>query len=248
MGFKNSVPQNVNATDRPINASFAFPQAINIGMTVIGPITDTSTFSSFYSWWGWDAPVGNFLRITLLWLDIHNAVTDKDEFYINGQGAGSPTVAGGAFIRGPVRGDSVQISLSNLGAVNANNNYAFYGSLRNIQNVRAVEDGMTNNVLFGGTILPGANTTTQTYLPLFSGAVAGSIEAVGTAGQTCRVTLQLGVSGAVFFDKNYTPGTTANDFGLNFIFPRVPVNIQVQNLGAQPSIGIRTIWIANEPQ
>ena len=145
-----------------------------------------------------------------------------------------------------MRGNQVQISVTNLSVVAVNFVASFSGSYRQVQSVRAIEEGATGNILFQGQITPGANLTSDTFLPLWSGEVGVSLQPVGTAGQSMRVRLQVGASNNSLFDKTYVLGTTPADLGLVMIFPRTGINISVQNLGAGGANGVRTTVFARE--
>lgn len=233
--------QGAPAIDIPVLLGFAFLTNLNAGATaVIGTFAITS-YSSFFSWYGWDAPVGTFLRVTLTWKDSTTATVDEDEIVINGQGAGSPTTAGGAYIRGPVRGTSLSITFKNEGLVAANYNYDFNGSLRVVTGLRCIENNATANLLFEGQITPGGLSNMTQWLPLVSGFISTGFQAVGTNGQNIRLSLRTGITNSLMFDRTYLIGTTAPDYALQLIFPRIPMNLFVDNLGASAINGIRCV-------
>lgn len=233
--------------DRPELISFAFPSTLVPGASNVSPTFDVSKFSSYYSWWGWSPVVGEELRVTYSFIDPLGQEVENDQVVFNGQGAGSPTSFGGGFLRGPMRGAQMVVTAKNEGGINGDYNFGLFGSLRNVQAVRAIEKGITDNVMHDADISPGASATATVPFCMFSGEVGASIQAVGTAGQSIRVRLLSSVSSGVLFDKTYVIGTTPADYGLRFIFPRSPLVLTVQNLGASGINGIRTAWYMNEP-
>lgn len=244
------VASGVPFIDQPLQIGFAFPTALPFGTTQSTATIDVTRWQSYYSWFGWDPAVFTYLQVTLVWLDGLGNIIDQDIVVFNGQGAGSPVTAlGRAFIRGPIRGSMLRISFTNLsGSVNGNYNYSIYGSLRNVQSVRCIEDAATGNIITDQDISPGAGPVSLTQpLPLYSGQVAAGIQAIGTTGQTIRVIVQTGATTKTVFDRTYTIGTTPADYGLGFIFPRMPMKILVTNNGASAINGIRTTFIGNEP-
>lgn len=247
-GFKNSVPASQHSLERPQLVVFAFPGSINPGTLQMSPIDDMSVYTSWYAWFGWDADVGNYLNVECEWFDQNTAVVNQQSFVINGQGGSTPTPFGTAFARGPILGEKLRVLVTNLGSTVANYNFSLFGSLRPQAKTIAYEGPVKDNDLFANEITPGALTTSTSYWPLFGGNVSGSIRSIGTAGQQVRVQILQGVTGGVYFDKTYTIGTTPNDFGINMILPRVPTKMTVQNLGASVLNGIRTQWVAGEPE
>lgn len=250
MSFKNSVAAVQNAQDASQILMDVSNANIGAGITDVWTEVDTSAYSSWYGWFGFDPAVGSYLRFRFTWLDVYGSEISRQEYTINSQGVGSPTSANGAFVRAPAFGESLIVSVTNIaGGVAGNYSFRLFGSLRVVTKTVCYESPVAGNDLFAAQILPGATTTTTSYFPLFSGNVCGSFRSIGgTAGQQVRVQLLQGVTGGVLFDRTYTVGTTPDDFGLLYIFPRVPCRLTVQNLGAVVSTGIRTQWISGESQ
>lgn len=242
------VESGVPFIDQPVDIGFASPTVLASGASRTEATINVERWQSFYSWWGWSPVVNQYLQVTLSWLDQSSAVIDQDIIVYNGQGAGSPvTSLGKAFARGPMRGSFLSITLTNLGTLPGSYNFNMYGSLRNVQAMRCIEDTATMNNIFEGQILPGALASVTQYFPLYSGQVVGSIQSVGTGGQTVRVILQTGPNSSAMFDKTYTISTTPADFALPFMFARQPMKLFVQNNGAGAANGVRATFMGDEP-
>jgi len=248
-GFKNAVPGNVQSGDKPQEILFAFPTSLAPGANNFAPIVDCSKWISWHSWFGFDAGPANFLRVQVSWYDTNNAMIARDDFYINGQGGGGYIPTGQCFLRGPVKGDRMTVTVQNAGSILANFNYAIYGSLRVLTYVTGIEYPATGGIVMEySTPIPG-NTTVTIYMPLFSGQVNVGILTGGTNAQILRYRLLTGVNTSTIFDKTYLLATNNNpvDFGLTFTFPRQPVVMQLINSGANTNF-FRTIIVAEEQQ
>lgn len=194
---------------------------------------------------------GDWFVYQLLWFDASGTQllwVDTVEHISTAEPSGTFT-GKSTFVTAPVRGARLFI-FSGAGSVGSTCTYGLWASNRPVNRFTIKQDTTqftcTDQIISAGQIIPGATTTTQTFIPVFSGEAYMRIVSVGTIGQTVRVQILMGSPAQSVYDVTHTINTTPED-RLIIKMPRRGWRMSVQNIGAGAANGIRYAIVGEEP-